>query len=221
GVRDGGKLMKQILIFGALILSQLGLHAELADEEDKKEMMQLLNDLVYTKGVPNEFEKCIQAYEELEKFGAKAVPILVDHMNDDRQSIHFRNHYEGSTVGDACYWILYDFLQDTPRNYSSYGLQREGRDLQLHVKPYWSGSPFKAARGLAKFLKANEEMSYPEMQLLCLQWLLEGEKKIGASDAESYFINILPLEIRVLERRLEIGEDGAQDLFLLHSDNTI
>jgi len=38
------------------------------------------------------------------------------------------------------------------------------------------------------------------------------ERAIGACDAESYFVNILPLEIRILERRLEAGEDVGNDL---------
>ena len=47
--------------------------------------------------------------------------------------------------------------------------------------------------------------SYVEMQIKCLNWLLEREKKIGTPDADSYFLYILPLEIRILERRLEAG----------------
>ena len=50
------------------------------------------------------------------------------------------------------------------------------------------------------------------MQVKCLNWLLEGEKKIGWPDADSYFENILPLEIRILERRLEAGEDTEEEL---------
>ena len=36
--------------------------------------------------------------------------------------------------------------------------------------------------------------------------------KIGAPDAKSYFLNILPLEIRILERRQETGEDVRAEL---------
>ena len=51
-----------------------------------------------------------------------------------------------------------------------------------------------------------------EKQIKCLNWLLEKEKAIGACDAESYFENILPLEIRVLELKLETGENVKKDL---------
>ena len=50
------------------------------------------------------------------------------------------------------------------------------------------------------------------MQIKCLNWLLEREKKIGAPDADSYFLNILPLEIRILERRLEAGAGVEKEL---------
>jgi hypothetical protein len=41
---------------------------------------------------------------------------------------------------------------------------------------------------------------------------LEREKAIGAPDAESYFVNILPLEIQVLVRRKENGENVDAEL---------
>ena len=50
------------------------------------------------------------------------------------------------------------------------------------------------------------------MQIKCLNWLLDGEKKIGASDADSYFENILPLEIQILRRELELGMDVKERL---------
>lgn len=50
------------------------------------------------------------------------------------------------------------------------------------------------------------------MQLECLNWLLEREKQIGAPDAESYFENILPLEVRILERKLEAGANVGTQL---------
>jgi len=45
-----------------------------------------------------------------------------------------------------------------------------------------------------------------------LNWFLDREKTIGASDAESYFENILPLEIHILERKQEDGLDVQQEL---------
>ncbi len=49
-------------------------------------------------------------------------------------------------------------------------------------------------------------------QIKCLPWLLEREKGIGAPDPESYFENIHPLEIQILKRRQEAGEDVKQEL---------
>lgn len=40
-----------------------------------------------------------------------------------------------------------------------------------------------------------------------MNWLLVREKQIGAPDADSYFVNILPLEIQILKRQKEMGLD--------------
>jgi hypothetical protein len=158
------------------------------------------------------YESCEVAFEKLAEFKLAAFPILIEHLNDDRQSINFRNHYRGKSVGDACYWNIYFQLQDRPPNYSEYGYSRIGRDGDQHPKPYWEGTPFDEAGGIKKWLEANKQLSYPEMQVRCLQWLLDREKSIGAPDPDSYFLNILPLEIRILERSLETGADVHSEL---------
>ncbi len=157
-------------------------------------------------------EACKDAFQKLSEFKGLAFPFLVEHLKDDRQSIPFRNHFRGQSVGDACHWNIYFQLQDRPPDYSSYGDSRQGRDGQYHSQPYWVESPFADAGGLAKWLDANKELSYTEKQIKCLNWLLEKEKAIGACDAESYFVNILPLEIRILEHKLEMGQNVRQEL---------
>jgi hypothetical protein len=54
----------------------------------------------------NQFDKCHQAFRKLTDLGETAFPFLVAHLNDKRPSIHFRNHYSGHSVGDACYWNI-------------------------------------------------------------------------------------------------------------------
>ncbi len=170
------------------------------------------NEPVFSPGVKDRsweyaqrFKRVQAAFDKLARLKVKAFPILVKHLDDKRQSINLRNHYMGNSVGNACMWNIYFQLQDRPRNYSKYGYQRKGRDGQNHPKPYWEGTPFDEAGGVAKWLEQNKELSYTEMQIKCLNWLLEGEKEIGASDAESYFENIIPLEIQILKRELEQG----------------
>lgn len=158
------------------------------------------------------FEACQAAFQKLAEFKMAAFPILLEHLDDKRQSINFRNHYLGNSVGDACKWNIYYQLVDKPKNYSQYSYDRPGRDGKDHPRPAWAGTPFDDAGGLRKWLEANKSLTYPEMQIKCLQWFLEKEKAIGASDAESYFINILPLEVRILERRLETGEEVGAEL---------
>lgn len=158
------------------------------------------------------FERCSTAFAKLMEYKAVSIPLLVEHLDDKRQSINFRNHDLRNSVGHACYLNIYYQLQDRPRDYSRYGHSREGRDGDDHVQPYWEGTPFDDDGGVKKWLKNNENLSYVEKRIKCLKWLLEKEKAIGAPDPESYFINILPLEIRILERRLEAGEDVKKEL---------
>ena len=158
------------------------------------------------------FETCQKAFQKLSEFKSLGFPVLIEHLDDKRQSINFRNHHLGNSVGDACYWNIYFQLQDRPQDYSEYGYSRKGRDGKDHPKPYSEGTPFGKADGLRKWLKVNKDLTYLEMQIKCLKWLLEREKQIGASDADSYFVNILPLEIRILERRKENGENVGLEL---------
>lgn len=202
----------------------------LATEQQRAQISALIEDLVfenkpannqpvYSPGVEDEsveyqqrFKKCQDAFAELSALKEVAFPQLVEHLSDERQSINFRNHDLRNSVGAACYFIIYYQLQDRPDDYSSYGFQRQGRDGMLHPKPYWEGTPFDDAGGVQQWLELNKELSYPEMQIKCLRWLLEREKAIGISDAESYFVNVLPLEVRILERRLENGEKVGSEL---------
>lgn len=158
------------------------------------------------------YAACERAFEKLFELRALAFPVLIEHLDDKRQSINFRNHSVGNSVGHACYWNIYYQLQDRPPNYSKYGYSRTGRDGKEHPKPYWEGSPFDDAGGLKKWLEQNRNLTYPEMQVKCLEWLLAKERAIGACDAESYFVNILPLEIRILERKQEAGQNVAGEL---------
>ncbi len=153
------------------------------------------------------FKNVQDAFQKLSELKAKAFPILVTHLGDKRQSINFRNHSLGNSVGDACKWNIYFQLQDRPRDYSKYGYQRTGKDGKGHLKPYWEGTPFDEAGGIKKWLEENKDLTYPEMQIECLKWLLDRERIIGAPDADSYFVNILPLEIQILKRQKEIGMD--------------
>jgi len=177
------------------------------------------NEPVFSPGVKDKspeyaerFKKVQEAFDALTKLKVNAFPVLLKHLDDKRQSINFRNHYLANSVGDACMWIIFFQLQDRPKGYSSYGYQRKGKDNKDHLKPYWEGTPFDDAGGVKKWIAKNEHLSYIEMQVKCLQWLLEGEKKIGACDPASYFENILPLEVQILRRQLETGADVKKEL---------
>lgn len=208
-------------------------HRTAASAEQEVEINALIEQLVFTSGratdqpvlspgvedntkeYRNRFETCQKAFQELTRFKDLAFPILVEHLHDKRQSINFRNHYQGNSVGDACYWCVYLQLLDHPADYSRYGYTRRGRDGKPYPKPYWKGTPFDGAGGLSAWLVENEKLNYIEMQMKCIEWLLNKEKQIGAPDPESYHVNILPLEIRLLELRLKNGENVQAELSLL------
>jgi hypothetical protein len=149
---------------------------------------------------------CRKAYMQLAAFKELAIPFMLEHLEDQRPSVPFQNHWKGSTVGDACYRNIRDQLEDLPSDYS-YVYSRIGRDGKMHVKPYWVNSGELSQEGLREWMKRHGGLSYTEKQIKCLSWLLAEERKIGACDPESYFKNILPLEIRILHRRVELGED--------------
>jgi len=113
------------------------------------------------------FRSCQDAFRKLSEFKGAAFPILIQHLDDKRQSINFRNHILANSVGYACFLIIHDQLQDEPDNYSEYGWSRKGRDGQDHPKPYWVGTPFDEAGGVARWLSANRNLTYTRMQIRC------------------------------------------------------
>lgn len=175
--------------------------------QQEAEIRSLIDQLAVKKG--GNPATCKAAFYRLMKFKKLAFPILVEHLEDACESIHFRNHVTGKTVGDACYWNIYFQLLDTPADYSVYGLSRKGKNLESHTKPRWDGVPFEG--GLEKWLESCKRLTYEEMQIKGLTWMLTKEMKIGAPDADSYFLNIHPLQIRIMELKLDYGEDvGAK-----------
>ncbi|MEO5716631.1 MAG: hypothetical protein ABIT37_24340 [Luteolibacter sp.] len=155
---------------------------------------------------------CREAFKQLTAYKGLALPLMVDQLDDERPSMDFHGHWKRRDVGAACYWNIRYQLEDHPGDYSSYGYARKGRDGESHVKPYYESPGQLPPKGLKTWLMENAALSYTEKQLKCLRWALEEEKKIGASDADSYFSNILPLEIRILQRRGQLGEDVRVEL---------
>lgn len=155
--------------------------------------------------------RCRLAFDMLTDLKDLAFPFLMGHHDDTRLSPDFHGHLRESSVRISCYLIVRYQLEDYPADYGRYGYQRKGRDGQAHVVPRYSECPFDMD-GIRGWLKENEGLSYAGKRIRALQWSLSQEKKIGASDADGYFENILPLEIRILERREEMGENVAAEL---------
>ena len=152
------------------------------------------------------------AYKRLTEFKELAFPILAAHLDDKRPSLKIWNHIIVKTVGQVSYRVIHNQLMDTPDDYSEYGLQRIGRDGKLHEKPYWNDNCYDESDDLGEWLLRNQGLSYIEMRVKCLNWLLAEEKKIGVIDPNGYYVNILPLERAILELKAEAGEDVAREL---------
>jgi len=157
-------------------------------------------------------DACLEAFKQLTAYKGLAFPLMVEKLGDERPSMDFHGHWKRRDVGAACYWNIRYQLEDHPEDYSSYGYARKGRDGESHVKPCYAHPGQLPVDGLKRWLVENAALSYTEKQLKCLRWSLEEEKKIGASDPESYFENILPLEIRILQRRTQLGDDVRAEL---------
>ncbi|GAA5120810.1 hypothetical protein JIN84_06050 [Luteolibacter yonseiensis] len=202
---------------------------------------QLAGETGVSEDYKKRFEKCRRAFKKLTELKKNAFPVLTEHLGDKRPSITFGDLSKTTTVGDACYTNIHFQLVEVPARDPRFEIVRLGRDGRPHLRPN-SGktpfdpagplakfleakanlteremristeTPFDAAGGLAKWLEANARLTHTEMRIKCLDWLLDREKEIGANDAEGYFINIMPIEIRILEIRKEAGEDVGKEL---------
>jgi hypothetical protein len=158
------------------------------------------------------YQKREDAFKQLASLQELAFPILAAHLDDERPSLIHWNHKVARTVGRVCHQVIHDQLTFFPEGYSDYGLQRTGRDGAGHVKPYWQSNPYEEAGGLGKWLQQNQGLSFRQMRIKCLTWLLHGEKQIGVVDPAGYFVHVLPLELGILELQASDGQDVTQEL---------
>ena len=157
-------------------------------------------------------QKRIDAFKRLASLQELAFPILAAHLDDARPTRMHWNHKVARTVGGLCYQVIHDQLTFFPAGYTNYGLNRTGRDGDGHKKPYWRSNPYEEAGGLKKWLQQNQGLSFRQMRIKCLTWLLEEERKIGVVDPAGYFVHVLPLELGILELQASDGQDVAEEL---------
>lgn len=152
------------------------------------------------------------AFNRLTAFQELAFPMLAEYFDDDRPSAMVWNHIFARTVGTVCYRVVHNQLMELPPDYSDYGLTRIGRDGERHIKPYWEPEPYADSNGLANWLRDNEGLSYAEKRIKCLNWLLDGEKKIGVIDPGGYYTHVFALELEILKQKAAMGKDVAEAL---------
>lgn len=155
-------------------------------------------------------KRCALAFERLSNLGELAFPFLIEHLEDKRPSVDFHGHLRDRFVGTACHLIIRYQIEGYPEDYGQYGYQRIGKDGGLHVVPRnRSDSPFWDIRN---WLESNRDVSLAGKRIRAMEWALDQERKIGAFGAEGYYVNILPLEIGILERKAELGADVGGEL---------
>jgi len=157
------------------------------------------NEPIYTPtpGTPKNDPRllAIQAAEKLTKQGTNAFPKLLEHLNDNRQSVAFRRVIPHD-VGDACFCIIRGQIFNLPGDYKG-SFYRVGADEKLHARPLFFKPALFDRKTLPKWLEQRKDKTLQEMQIEALTWLIEQERKIGFRNVEGKEAYLYPLERRL------------------------
>jgi hypothetical protein len=129
---------------------------------------------------------------ELEKYGKRAFPFLLKHMDDKRQSVAFRRVIPHD-VADACFCIIRDQVFCLPDDYRG-SIYRTGADGKMHERAYFSDPDLFTHQTIGPWLDARKDRSLEAMQVEALEWLIDQEKRIGFQDEEARKQFLHPLE---------------------------
>jgi len=122
--------------------------------------------------------KAYDASVELEKFGIAAFPQLLEHLDDNRQSVHF-SAVVRARVGLACRSILRWQLHSLPKGYP-HSMGRYDAEEKYHLRPAYI--TIYHDEDVKEWLKEREGKSLTELQIEVVAWILDGERKIGVKD---------------------------------------
>jgi len=151
-------------------------------------------------------DKRIIAYNaasDLKKFGKKAFPLLLVHLEDNRQSVAFRRSIPHD-VGLACFCIIEDQILNLPSDYRG-SFYRKGKDGKSHPRPcFLEPGPFTSAN-VNQYLSKRKHMSLEEMQIEALQWLIKKEEAIGFQNEKdkSMFLEPLKRQVQKVKKKLK------------------
>lgn len=131
----------------------------------------------------------------------KAFPYLISHLGDERKSsTTCERSVTGMTIEQACLVILQDIIHIIPEDYPP-SLYREGADGKLHPRPYICSveNSIFTSESAEDWFKQRENKTLKELQIEALEWVIEGERKIGFRDNAKKELILSPL-LRQLKR---------------------
>ena len=149
----------------------------------------LIDDLAIssdpTDDVGDRRARAYAAAEALHALGKQAFPHLLEHLDDNRESVEFQRLNRRQYVGEACYCIIAYQILDVPPDFAM-SIFRTGADGKSHERPYSSAEQdlFDSST-IAAWLKQREAEPLVALQVEALEWLLEEENKIGYPDSKS------------------------------------
>ena len=117
--------------------------------------------------------------------GKQAFPYLLEHLDDNRESVELQRLNRRQDVGDACYSIIAYQILDIPPDFAM-SIFRTGADGKSHQRPCSSAvQDLFDSSTIAAWLKQREAEPLVALQVEALEWLLEEENKIGYPDSKS------------------------------------
>ena len=122
--------------------------------------------------------------EELSALGKLAFPHLLEHLDDNRESVELQRLNRRQYVGEACYCIIAYQILDIPPNYA-FPIFRTGADGKSHARPFAVEQDLFDSSTITAWLKQRESEPLAALQVEALEWLLEQEDKIGYPDYKS------------------------------------
>ncbi len=163
----------------------------------------------FSRDASHESYSAFDAIAELQRRGKNAIEALLDHLEDDRESVTmFR--VTRSSVGDVCFYTLSDMVAPTPDDYThSWG--RTGVDGKNHERPHHLRRTVFSRDKVRAWFEERDDHSLIDLQIEGLEWWIDAESKIGfaTEDARRGILGPLKRELSRLKAQKQNNQAGA------------
>ncbi len=144
-----------------------------------------------------------EAAEQLRALGKAAFPKLLEHLDDDRQSICLRRTLPCS-VRLACFSIMEHQIFLFPDDFVC-SIYRTGQDGQMHGRPMFFEPRLFNPSTIESWLDERKDRSLTEIQIEALEWMLAHEVEIGFRNNEDKEKYLHPLQRKLAQLRSQRG----------------